>query len=287
MPPSPDTQFSVTSTIAPLRRVAVRALPAHADYQDAGWERSPDLVRAAEQHAALVVALEEAGAEVDVLLPAEGLPDACYTYDPVFVTGRGMVVLRQAKPCRSAEPPLLSSELAGLGVPEVGRLTGEARADGGDMFWLDEHTLAVGRSHRTNAEAHAQLRALLEPESVDVLPFHLPWHRGPAEVFHLMSVISPVAPDLAVVYEPIAPTPLLEELTARGVSWIPVSDEEYAALGSNVLATGPGRVIIFAGAPGVERALRDAGVEVTVLEGSEFAAGTGGPTCVTRPLLRA
>ena len=156
-----------------------------------------------------------------------------------------MVVLRQAKPCRSAEPPLLASELAGLGVPEVGRLTGDARADGGDLFWLDDHTLAAGRSHRTNAEAHAQLAALLEPEGVRVLPFHLPWHRGPAEVLHLMSVISPVAPDLAVVYEPIAPTPLLDELAARGIAWIPVSDEEYAALGSNILATGPGRVIML------------------------------------------
>jgi N-dimethylarginine dimethylaminohydrolase len=276
----------VTSMTAPLRRVAVRGLPTHADYADAGWERLPDLRLAGEQHAALVAALEEAGAEVDVLLPAEGLADACYTYDPVFVTGAGMVVLRQAKPCRSAEPPLLASELAGLGVPEVGRLTGDARADGGDLFWLDDHTLAAGRSHRTNAVAHAQLAALLEPEGVRVLPFHLPWHRGPAEVLHLMSVISPVAPDLAVVYEPIAPTPLLDELAARGIAWIPVSDEEYAALGSNILATGPGRVIIFAGAPDVERALRDAGVDVTVLDGSEFAAGTGGPTCVTRPLLR-
>ncbi len=131
-----------------------------------GGSGFPDLRLAAEQHAALVTALEEAGAEVDVLLPAEGLADACYTYDPVFVTGAGMVVLRQAKPCRSAEPPLLASELAGLGVPEVGRLTGDARADGGDLFWLDEHTLAAGRSHRTNAEAHAQLAALLEPEGV-------------------------------------------------------------------------------------------------------------------------
>ncbi|WP_344302939.1 dimethylarginine dimethylaminohydrolase family protein [Nocardioides bigeumensis] len=278
--------FAVTSMTAPLRRVAVRGLPTHADYQDAGWERLPDVTLSVEQHAAFVSALESAGAAVDVLLPAEGLADACFTYDPVFVTGAGMVVLRQAKPCRSSEPPLLASELAGLGVPELGRLADDARADGGDLFWLDEQTLAVGRSHRTNAAAHDQLTALLEPVGVRVVPFHLPWHHGPGEVFHLMSVISPVSPDLAVVYEPIAPTPLLDELTARGISWIPVSDEDYLALGSNVLATAPGRVILFAGAPGVERDLRAAGVEVTVLDCSEFAIGTGGPTCLTRPLLR-
>jgi N-dimethylarginine dimethylaminohydrolase len=266
--------------------VAVRPLPAHADYQDAGWERPPDTVVAARQHDALVDALRSSGAQVDVLVGAEGLADSCFTYDPVFVTGDGMIVLRQAKPCRSAEPPLLASELAGLGVPELGRLTDDARADGGDLLWLDERTLAVGRSHRTNAAAHAQLSALLTPLGVEVVPLHLPWHHGPAEVLHLMSVISPVSSDLAVVYEPLAPTPLLEELRDRGVTWIPVSHDDYLALGSNVLATSPGSVILFAGAPGVERDLTAAGVEVTVLDCSEFSIGTGGPTCLTRPLLR-
>ena len=194
-----------------------------------------------------MAALEEAGAEVEVLLPTEGLADSCFVYDPVFVTGRGMVVLRQAKPVRSAEPPLLATELAALGVPEVGRLTDDARADGGDLCWLDERTLAVGRGYRTNAAAHAQLRVLLAEEGVEVLSFDLPHDRGPGEVLHLMSLVSPVAERLAVVYEPLAPVALLEALAERGIRWVAVSGEEYAALGSNVLATGPGRVVMFDG----------------------------------------
>jgi len=273
---------------APLRRVAVRGLPQHADpVAEAGWHRTPDRDLAATQHAAFVAALEASGADVEVLLPTEGLADSCFVYDPVFVTGRGMVVLRQAKPVRSAEPPLLATELAALGVPEVGRLTGDARADGGDLCWLDERTLAVGRGYRTNAAAHVQLRRLLAEEGVEVLSFDLPHDRGPGEVLHLMSLVSPVAERLAVVYEPLAPVALLEALTERGIRWVAVSGEEYAALGSNVLATGPGKVVMFDGAPNVTASLRDEGVEVTVVDCSEFAVGDGGPTCLTRPLLRA
>jgi N-dimethylarginine dimethylaminohydrolase len=280
------TNFAVTSMTAPLRRVAVRGLPQHADFPAAGWHAVPDRARAAAQHAAFVEALEGAGAQVDVLLPAEDLADSCFLYDPVFVTGRGMIVLRQAKPVRSAEPPLLASELAALGVPEVGRLTDDARADGGDLCWLDDHTLAAGRGYRTNAAAHAQLRAILADEGVDLLSFDLPHDRGPGEVLHLMSLVSPVAERLAVVFEPLAPVALLEALAERDIRWLPVPAEEYAALGSNVLAIGPGRVLMFDGASGVASALRDEGVDVTVVDCSEFALGDGGPTCLTRPLLR-
>jgi dimethylargininase len=278
--------FGVRSMTAPLRRVAVRGLPSAADYAAAGWRGSPDVVRAAEEHAAFVATLESAGARVDLLPAAEGLADSCFTYDPVFVTGRGMVVLQQAKPARSAEPPVLAAELAALGVPEVGRLTGDARADGGDLYWLDEHTLAAGRGYRTNAAAHAQLRELLAGEGVDLVSFDLPHDRGPSSVLHLMSVVSAVADDLAVVHEPLAPVALLEALAERGVRRVPVDADEYDALGSNVLALSPGHVVAFGGAPRLAARLRDAGVEVTVLDCPQFALGDGGPTCLTRPLLR-
>ncbi|MEO5853707.1 MAG: arginine deiminase family protein [Nocardioides sp.] len=280
------TDFGVTSMTAPLGRVAVRGLAPLADPLGAAWRAQPDSHLAATQHAAFVDALEAGGARVDVLMSADGLADSCFVYDPVFVTGRGMVVLRQAKPVRSAEPPLLSSELRALGMPEVGRLTGDARADGGDLCWLDEQTLAAGRGYRTNAAGHAQLREILAEEGVDLLSFDLPHDQGPGHVLHLMSLVSPVADDLAVVYEPLAPVALLEALEERGIRWVTCSPEEYDALGTNILATGPGRVIVFDGAPDVAAALREEGVEVTVVDCSQFALGDGGPTCLTRPLAR-
>ena len=274
---------------APLRRVAVRAPdPAcpEAAYREAGWTRAPDPSVAERQHRALVEVMVRAGVEVEPLAPAGDLADACFTYDPVLVTGRGAVVLRQAKPARTREPDLLAAELEALGVPVVGRLTGEARADGGDLYWLDEHTLAAGRGYRTNQEAHRQLGALLAEEDVRLVGFDMPHDRGPAECLHLMSVVSAVADDLAVVYEPLAPVPLLEALDARGVRRVPVSPEEYDALGSNLLALSPGHVVVLDGAPRLVDELTGLGVRVDVVEGSEFLPGTGGPTCLTRPLER-
>lgn len=272
---------------APLRRVAVRSLPTEADFLGAAWHRVPDHAKCADQHAAFVAALESHGAQVDVLPATEGMADSCFAYDPVFVVGRGMIELQQAKPARVDEPSRLSADLAALGVPVAGRLTGDARADGGDLFWLDQHTLAAGRGYRTNAAAHAQLREILAEEGAELVSFDLPHDQGPGMVLHLMSLVSPVDENLAVVFEPMSPVPLLEALAERGIEWIAASPTEYAALGTNILATAPGRVVMFEGAPETAAALRNKGVDVTLVDCSEIAIGDGGPTCLTRPLLRA
>ncbi len=222
-----------------------------------------------------------------MLPPLEGLVDACYVYDPVLVTGAGTVVLRSAKAVRAGEAAPLATDLEALGVPVVARLEEPARADGGDMLWLDERTLLAGRGYRTNAQAHRQLAAVLAGEGVALERCDLPHDRGPEHLLHLMSVVSPVAGDLAVVFEPLAPVPLLEELRARGVRWVAVEPEEYDTLGCNVLAVRPGVVVMAAGNPRTRRALEVEGCEVHVYEASELSKGDGGPTCLTRPLLRA
>jgi N-dimethylarginine dimethylaminohydrolase len=154
------------------------------------------------------------------------------------------------------------------------------------MFWLDETTLAVGRTYRTNLAAHDQLRAILEPAGVTVESFDMPHDLGPEYCLHLMSVVSPVRGNLAVVYERLAPVALLQALAARGVERIPVTDEEYLTLGCNVLAVAPGVVVMAAGNDATVKALRDHGVEVHAYEASEINKGEGGPTCLTRPILR-
>lgn len=283
---SAHLDFSVRSMVAPLRRVAVRTPATTGDFLGAGWRELPDPERLLAQHSAFVQTLRSLGTHVDVLPPAEGLVDACFSYDPVFMTGRGIIGLQQAKPAREKEAELLVADLESLGVPLVGRLTGDARADGGDMFWLDENNLAIGRGYRTNKAAHEQIAALLAEEGATIVPFDLPHDKGPAHVLHLMSVISPVREDLAVVYEPLAPVALIEALADRGIRHVPVSHEEYDRLGSNILAVAPGKVVIFEGAPDVVAALEAEDVEVTVLEADQIALGDGGPTCLTRPLLR-
>jgi N-dimethylarginine dimethylaminohydrolase len=225
---------------------------------------------------------------VDVVVAdaPEGMVDACFAYDPVFVTGAGAVELRMAKPARRHEPAFLVAEVEKAGVPVTGRLTGPATADGGDLCWLDETTLAVGRSYRTNAAAHDQLAEILGREGVTVERADLPRHLGAAHVMHLMSVVSPVAPDLAVVFEPLAPVPLLELLAERGYRIVPADPDELDDQGCNVLAVRPGVAVMADAAPRTRAALEGAGVEVHTYPAAEVNKGDGGPTCLTRPLLR-
>ena len=256
------------------------------DYAVAHWAQPLDLDLLARQHADFVALLERLGCAVEVLPAEESMPDAIFTYDPAFVVPGGVIELRGAKAVRRGEPPLIATQLADLGIPIIGRLTAPATADGGDMLWLDDTTLAVGRTYRTNQAAIDQLSALLAPMGIAVERFDMPHDLGPEFCLHLMSVVSPVRDDLAVVYERLAPVALLEALAVRGISTIPVPEEDYPSLGCNILAVAPGVVVIAEGNDATSRALRDHGVEVHAYAASEINKGEGGPTCLTRPLLR-
>jgi N-dimethylarginine dimethylaminohydrolase len=278
--------FGVRSMSADLRRVLLVRPTSTGDFAGAGW-RTPDTDVLRREHDGFVDLLDGLGVDVVVADAPDGLVDACFAYDPVFVTGAGAIELRMRKPARQPEPAFLAAEVDKAGVPVVGRLSGPATADGGDMCWLDETTLAVGRGYRTNAAAHDQLRELLEPEGVAVERADLPHHLAAAHVMHLMSVVSPIAPDLAVVFEPLAPVPLLEMLAERGYRTVACDPDELDAQGCNVLAVRPGVVVMADSAPRTRAALEAVGVEVHSYAATETNKGDGGPTCLTRPLLRA
>ena len=278
--------YGVRSMVAPLRRVAVRPPSPRGDYVTAHWAHPLDMDRLLKQHAAFVDLLRSLGCDVEVLEPAEDMPDAIFTYDPAFVVPGGVIELRGAKVVRQGEPPLLATQLADLGIPIVGRLTAPATADGGDMFWLDDATLAVGRTYRTNQAAIDQLRAILEPMDVTVESFDMPHDLGPEYCLHLMSVVSPVRENLAVVYERLAPVPLIQALASRGIEIVPVPEDDYLSLGCNILAVAPSVVVMAAGNDATAKALRDHGVTVHLYEASEINKGEGGPTCLTRPIWR-
>ena len=283
---SPQAEYGVNSMVGRLARVAVRPPSPRGDYEVAHWAQPLDLDLLARQHADFVALLERLGCRVEVLPPEDDMPDAIFTYDPAFVVPGGVIELRGAKQARVGEPPLLAAQLEERGVPIVGRLMAPATADGGDMFWLDASTLAVGRTYRTNQAAIDQLTAILAPIGVTVERFDMPHDMGPEYCLHLMSVVSPVREDLAVVYEKLAPVALLQALAERGIDTIPVPDEDYLSLGCNILAVAPGVVVIAEGNEATARALRNHGVEVHTYAASEINKGEGGPTCLTRPLLR-
>jgi N-dimethylarginine dimethylaminohydrolase len=278
--------YGVRSMTATLRRALLVRPAAAGDFLGAGWRSAPDRSALRAEHDAFAEVLAGRGVDVSVVEPGDGLVDACYAYDPVLVTTAGTVELRMAKPARADEPPALTAELERLGVPTCGRLTGDAVADGGDMLWLDERTLGVGRGYRTNAEAIQQLAGLLADQGVTVERFDLPHHLGPDHVMHLLSVVSLVADDLALVHEPLAPVALLEALDERGIRRIRCAPEELDSQGCNALAVAPGVVVLADGNPETQRALERAGCEVHGYRALEINKGDGGPTCLTCPILR-
>ncbi len=284
--------YGVRSSVGTLTRVAVRrplvgdgGAGVVAQYERAHWQ-TPDLPALAAQHAAFVATLRSLGSDVVELDPVDGFPDAVFVYDPAFVIPSGTVEFQSAKAARVGEGARLAADLELAGVPTIGRLVGEATADAGDMFWLDESTVAIGRSYRTNEAAVDQLRGILAGDGVGVEVFDVPHDMGPEYCLHLMSVISPIREDLAVVYEKLAPVALLRALSRRGIEWVTVDDEEYLTLGCNILATAPGVVVM--GQRNVRTAdkLREKGVEVHTFDSEQSDKGEGGPTCMTRPIYR-
>ena len=169
----------------------------------------------------------------------------------------------------------------------LGTITAPGTLEGGDVAWLDEHTLAVGHTYRTNEEGIKQLTTLLQPLGVEVITVPLPHYKGPEDVFHLMSILSPVDKDLAVVYSPLMPIVFRNLLLKRGYQLVEVPDEEFESMGCNVLALAPRECLMVDGNPKTKAALENAGCKVTVYKGEEISVkGGGGPTCLTRPIYR-
>lgn len=282
--------------IAPLQTVLVRrpdeAFGA-ADPTLWHYTEQPYLPLAQQEHDAFVNTLLGNGVEVIYhdASPTDGRPpglaDAIFVHDPVLMTDRGAIILRMGKALRRGEEEAMARTLERLGVPIHYRLSGEATAEGGDLLWLDEQTLCVGLGFRTNAAGYAQLGDALAGSGVELVPVQLPYFEGPEACLHLMSIISMVDADLAVVYRPLLPVPFYKLLAARGIELIDVPDEEFVTMGTNVLAIGPRHCLMLDHNHQTQAALEAAGCRVAVYRGDEISMkAEGGATCLTRPILR-
>ncbi len=287
--------FAPLNEFGPLRRVALRRPQESFIDQptiDGQWRAlnytaPPDMARAIAEHDRFAAILREAGAEIDFLPadPSLGL-DSIYVRDAAIVAPSGLVLCNMGKPARSAEPDVNGRALAQAGVPVAGAIADNGRIEGGDLVWLDDRTLAVGRTYRTNDDGIRQLKALVGSR-VEVIVAAMPHYRGPSDVFHLMSVLSPLDHDLALVYSPLMPIPFRERRLARGIRLVEVPDAEFDSMGCNVLALAPRRCLMVSGNPLTRAALEQAGVSVIEYDGMEISTkGQGGPTCLTRPLQR-
>jgi dimethylargininase len=270
-----------------LERVLVRRpLPQDAGHVERyGWRGVPDHAAAAAEHEALCVLLEAAGMEVIVSEHDAGNPDAIYAYDPVLVGDSGAALLRPGKAGRLGEPEAIAAALEAAGVPIASRIEAPATAEGGDTVWIDHETLLVGHGYRTGAAGIDALGGAFP--GVEVVVLDLPHWNGAGEVMHLMSFISPLDHDLALVYPRIAPVRLLELLAEREIRIVEVPDDEFETMAPNVLALGPRRAVALAGNDETRRRMERSGVDVVTYVGDHISRlGDGGPTCLTRPILR-
>jgi dimethylargininase len=281
--------FGGQNMTATLRRVLVRPpdLAGFATWREYGWRSEPDVAKLAEEHEAFCTALGAGGAEVvlaETSVPTD--PDAIYVFDPAIVSDRGAIVLRPGKEGRLVETDAIAADLEQAGVPVAARLEPPASADGGDTIWLDEGTLVVGRGYRTNDDGIHALRKALP--GVSVLAFDLPHLHGSEVVLHLLSLLSPLDADLVVAYLPLLPVRLVQLLQELEIRVVEVPADEFETMGPNVLALAPRVGLALEGNPETRKRLERAGVDVSVYRGDEISRkGDGGPTCLTRPLLRA
>ena len=261
-----------------------------AEWQPLNYYARPDLSRAIAEFDSFLAALEEMAPEVEIaLLPRDETltMDSIYPRDAAIACNRGMILCNMGKPARQGEPAAERRLFDASGIPIHGAITGEGRIEGGDVAWIDEKTLAVGRGYRTNDEGIRQLKALLEPCGAEVVVMPLPHYKGPSDVFHLMSVLSPVDDGVALVYSPLMTVPFRELLLERGIRLVEVPDEEFESMGCNVFAAAPGKCLMLDGNPITRARLEKAGIEIRLYQGDEISRkGAGGPTCMTRPILR-
>ncbi len=254
------------------------------DNPDHGFLRTVDIARAEKEFSAFVDLLADLRVTVHELGRENSSPDLVYQYDPSLVTDRGAILLRSGKANRRGEEDLQGGWYEEHGIPILGRIEAPGTVDGGDVFWLTEDVVCVGRSLRTNRSGIEQLSHWLD-ESVQV--FDVPYDAGPAECLHLLSVVSPILDDLAVVEAKRLPVGLYELMLELGVRMLGIADEEIPTLGCNILTIRPGVVVMLEGNTETAGALRSLGIEVHTFEGDEICLnGSGGPTCLTRPIRR-
>ncbi len=289
-------KFGSQSEIDPIEAILLKRpqeaflSQSHVDqnWKGLNYSACPDVGKAVAEFESFLELLKQTVSAIYFLPPHEqtGL-DSVYTRDPALITAKGAVLCNMGKPQRRGEPDAMRRYLTELGIPILGSINGNGKLEGGDVLWLDDRTLAVGLTYRSNAEGVRQLKTLTREVVDEIIEVPMPHWNGPHACLHLMSIISPVDNDLAIVYSRLMPVAFRGYLIDRGVRLIEVPDSEFDSMGGNVLAVAPRQCIMLAGNPLTRQKLENEGIEVFEFGGEELChKGAGGPTCLTRPLYR-
>ncbi len=274
--------------IKPAQNAFVSDSELTAQWQGLNYLSRPDFDNALEEYKIFQAYFANKNIEIHFFpFDANVKIDSMYCRDASIATDFGMIICNMGKGGRINEPQSHLDIYRTNNIPVLGIIEAPGTLEGGDVAWLDETTLAVGHTYRTNTEGITQLRALLAPKGIDVIAVELPHYKGVNDVFHLMSILSPVDKDLAVVYSPLMPIKFRNELLDRGFELIEVPDEEFDSMGCNVLAIAPRICLMVDGNPKTKQLMEQVGCKVTAYKGTDISVkGGGGPTCLTRPMLR-
>ena len=258
------------------------------EWKSLNFLSKPDLEKAKEEYKKFESLITNTGAEVHYFPQDLSVSmDSIYCRDATIATDEGIIICTMGKPARVNEPEAQRKAFVKNGMKILGSIQAPGTVEGGDVAWLDSKTLAVGLTYRTNENGIEQLKSLLHPLAIEIITVPLPHYKGPSDVFHLMSIVSPVDKDLAVVYSPLMPIIFRNKLLGRGYELVEVPDEEFESMGCNVLAIAPRTCLMVKGNPKTKGVLEKAGCIVHEYEGNEISVkGGGGPTCLTRPLWR-
>ncbi|MBI9044123.1 MAG: hypothetical protein JEZ06_06535 [Anaerolineaceae bacterium] len=288
--------FGGHTNVGPIKKILMKS-PENAfvnqDNISKQWKKlnyfgEPNFQKASEEFAQLTALIKSFGIEIE-LLPGDDNTslDSIYAHDPLFIFDKGAVLLNMGKAERIPEVLAVKQYLHQLKIPVVGQIQGQGKVEGGDFFWLDSKTIAIAEGYRTNADGISQLRDILGNALDQIISVPLPHWTGPEDCLHLLSMISPLDTNLALVYSRLMSVPFRNTLLDYGYQLIEVPDEEYESMACNVLAVAPRKCIMLDGNPITQRRMLDAGVEITTFSGQEISLkGAGGPTCLTRPILR-
>ena len=258
-----------------------------AEWRPLNYHTRPEFDRAVREHHHFADLIRGVGAEV-IYLPEDASlsMDSLYVRDAATVCAKGVILCNMGKAARRPEPGVHGAAFKLAGIPIAGAITGEGTVEGGDIIWLDKRHVGIARGYRTNAEGIRQFKEIVGPD-VHVEVAVLPHYKGPSDVFHLMSIISPLDDKLQLVYSPLMPVTFREWLIDHGHQFVEVPDSEFASMGCNVLAIAPREVVMVKGNPETQRRMEAAGCKVHVIEADAISVpGEGGPTCLTRPLVR-
>lgn len=257
------------------------------EWEDLRFYRSVDVNEAKKEYDAFQKIFEDAGIELDILPANENLTlDSIYVRDAAVIAPNGLIMNNMGRDSRNNEPSIHGEILGANGVEILGSIEAPGKLEGGDFIWINDTAAAVGLGPRTNQAGIDQLKAFLG-DDVDLFVEQLKEPDHPDDVFHLMSMISPVDEDLSVIYRPLMSDRFIEWLEDHGMKFVEVPEEEFIPMACNVLAIAPREVVALDNLPLTKARMEEAGCKVHTYKGDEISRqGEGGPTCLTRPLVR-